>query len=48
MRSCGISRLISDDFLCQGIFEVDTYEETEKKLEAITGAVPAPPTGDAQ
>ena len=37
-----------NDFLCQGIFEVDTYEETEKKLETITGAVPAPPTGDAQ
>ena len=24
-------------FLCQGIFEVDTYEETEKKLLAISG-----------
>ncbi len=24
-------------FLCQGIFEVDTYEDTEKKLVAISG-----------
>ena len=41
-----------NDFLCQGIFEVDGYEETEQKLEAITGQPPAapapppPPAGD--
>jgi len=32
-----------NDFLCQGIFEVDGYEETEQKLEAITGQPPAAP-----
>lgn len=26
-----------NEFLCQGIFEVDTYEDTEKKLVAISG-----------
>ncbi len=26
-----------DEFLCQGIYEVDTYEETEKKLIEISG-----------
>ena len=26
-----------NDFLCQGIFEVDSYEETEKKLMGISG-----------
>ena len=26
-----------NDFLCQGIFEVDTYEATEEKLQGITG-----------
>lgn len=26
-----------DEFLCQGIYEVDTYEDTEKKLIAISG-----------
>ena len=24
-----------NDFLCQGVFEKDTYEDTEKSLEAI-------------
>ena len=39
-----------NDFLCQGIFEVDSYEDTEQKLESITGqppAAPPPPPGDA-
>lgn len=26
-----------NDFLCQGIFEVDSYEDTVKRLESITG-----------
>ena len=26
-----------NDFLCQGIYEVDTYDDTEKKLIGISG-----------
>lgn len=26
-----------NEFLCQGIFEVDSYADTEKKLLAISG-----------
>lgn len=28
-----------NDFLCQGIFEVDTYDDTKKKLVAISGKI---------